>query len=242
MRGFAVFLFCFFFLKLPVSLTRSRCRCSFYWLDSRLIWSAYVNFVSSALAVKEKAFPAKQRSVPDFLWCETNKQPSSYLHRLRSDLFTLPVPGEPSPTIQTAFWPKKRICNLYLYPASEVYISTSYRGLFQLIFHSFFNLRQWQKIPNCGSPSPSGRWVSHMLFKRATFNSKAEKQYLNNRQTSNTFHLHALTLYSRPTWLNKRTKCTCWWKGGGFEWLFADQWWKQSYIIVIRGGLYTCTC
>lgn len=103
-----------------------------------------------------------------------------------------------------------------------LYTEDNSSSFFFFFFFSFF-LRQWQKIQNCGSTSPSVWWVSRLLFKRATFNSKAEKQYWNNRQTSNTFHLHALSLCSRAMLPNKRTKCTCSWKGGGFEWVFADQ-------------------
>lgn len=72
-----------------------------------------------------KGFPSVcEPSGGRFLISSGVKQTSTscYLHPLRSELFTLPVPGEHSPTLQTAIWKKRKkekkvICNLYLYPA-----------------------------------------------------------------------------------------------------------------------------
>lgn len=78
------------------------------------------------------------------------------------------------------------------------------------------------------------------------------KQYWYNRATSNTFHLNALSLYSRLMLPNKRAKYMCSWKGAhlkrGVCWSIMKIVWHYSncsealYLYLPDNAMFTWLC
>lgn len=91
--------------------------------------------------------------------------------------------------------------------------------------------------------------ISHMLFKSAAFNGEGG-QYWYNRPTSNTFHLTALSLYSRLMLPNKRTKYMCSWKGAHLKgcWSIMKTVWHYSncceplYLYLLDNAMFRWLC
>lgn len=99
-------------------------------------------------------------------------------------------------------------------------------------------------------------WLSCTLYNSYVFQkSKIQwgvKQYWYNRATSNTFHLNALSLYSRLMLPNKRAKYMCSWKGAhlkrGVCWSIMKIVWHYSncsealYLYLPDNAMFTWLC